>query len=100
MRINLNVPSEFTIENLRKLIASEDDTVSTQFRVTEDGYLFLSKKVGNQSLSGIVFRLETNCATNGYVGIKASQNTNWVNRIYKVIKHNWPNPESDYTDVF
>lgn len=100
MKINLNNPTDFTINNLRKLIASEDDTVHTQFRVTNDGYLVLSRKVGNQDLDGIKFRLETNGAHNGYVGIEASQNDEWVNRIYNVIKENWPDPMSSYIDTF
>lgn len=100
MIINLNNPSEFTVDNLRKLIASEDDSVNTQFRVTNDGKLFLSRVVGNQGLSGILFRLETNCVGNGYVGDKASKNDSWVNRIYNVVKKNWPEPEESYIDVF
>lgn len=38
MKINLNNPKEFTIENVRALIASEDETVHTQFRVNKDGF--------------------------------------------------------------
>ena len=66
MKINLNDSNDFTVENVRKLIASEDDTVHTQFRVTKDGYLFLSKDVGNRNLDGIVFRLETTAAYSRY----------------------------------
>ena len=100
MRINLNDPEEFTTENLQKLIASEDDSVNTQFRVTDDGFLFLSRIVGNKGLEGIKFRLETNSAYNGYVGQEASENSNWVNRIYTAIKINWPNPITTYIDIF
>lgn len=100
MKINLNDPNDFTIDNLRKLIASEDDTVPTQFRVTNDGYLILSRNVGNQNLDGIKFRLETNGAYNGYVGTEASQNDDWVNTIFNVIKKNWPDPMSPYIDTF
>lgn len=100
MEINLNDPNDFTKENIKKLIASENDSVHTQFRVTNKGVLFLSKDVGNQNLEGIVFRIETNCAGNGYVGEKASMDENWVNRIYTVFNSNWPNPKHNYTDVF
>ena len=60
MRINLNNTGEFTIESLKKLIASEDDSVNTQFRVTNDGYLFISKVVDDNELAEIKFRYDTN----------------------------------------
>jgi hypothetical protein len=100
MEIDLNNPNEFTIDNFRKLIASENDEVSTQFRITESGKLFLSKDVGNRNLDGIVFRLETNGAGNGYVGLKASRDDNWVNRVFTVVRKNWPNPQGTYSDDF
>ncbi|MBK9482245.1 MAG: hypothetical protein IPO02_09785 [Bacteroidetes bacterium] len=100
MRINLADPAEFTLENIKKLIASEDDSVHTQFRVTSDNYLFLSKSVGNRDLEGIKFRIETNAAYNGYVGEEAASNNEWVPRIYNVIKKNWENPFLSYSDTF
>ncbi|MEB2785505.1 hypothetical protein [Algoriphagus persicinus] len=100
MKINLNDPKEFTVENVRTLIASEDDTVHTQFRVTKDGFLFLSQDVGNRNLEGIVFRLETNGAFNGYVGENASKDDSWVTRVFNVVNENWPRPKSLYCDNF
>lgn len=100
MRINLNQPNNFSIDNLKLLMKSEDDTVHTQFRVTKDGYLFLSKDVGNKNLENILFRLETNIMGNGYVGHEAIENSDWVKRIYKAINDNWPNPTSTYIDTF
>ena len=100
MRINLNDPKDFTIENVRKLIASHDDTVHTQFRVTKDGYLFLSEYVGYQNLDGILFRLETNSSYNGYVGQKGAANERWVKRIYEAVRKNWPHPSSSYIGYF
>ena len=100
MRIDLKNPKEFTKENLKKLIASENDSVNTQFRVTNDGILFLSKIVGNKELDDILFRLETNVMGNGYVGKTASENEIWVTRIYNVVNKNWPDSESSYIDVY
>ncbi|WPR76019.1 hypothetical protein [Algoriphagus sp. NG3] len=100
MKINLNDPKEFTVENVRTLIASEDDTVHTQFRVTKDGFLFLSQDVGNRNLEGIVFRLETNGAFNGYVGENASMDDSWVTRVFNVVNENWPKPKFPYCDNF
>ena len=100
MRINLNDPKDFTIENLRKLIATEDDSVHTQFRVTADEFLFLSRKVGNQSTEGLAFRLVTHSRGNGYVGKEASQDDEWVNKVYDVIQKNWPSPNDTFVDVY
>jgi hypothetical protein len=100
MRIDLKDPESFTIESLKKLITSEDDTEHTQFRVTEDGILFLSKIVGNQEIEGLKFRLETNVNGNGYVGENAAKNEDWVSSVYKAINENWPNPTSTYIDSF
>lgn len=100
MQINLNNKNEFTVDKLKELMASEDDSVNTQFRVSKDGILFISKDVGNQNIDDILFRLETNGMGNGYVGKTASENTLWVKRIYKVIKENWPNASSTYIDNY
>lgn len=100
MRINVNDPNEFTLENVAKLIASEDDSVHTQFRVTDDGHLFLSKEVGGRSIDNILFRLETNAAYNGYAGIEASKDEEWVRTIYHTVKANYPKPKAKYIDMF
>jgi hypothetical protein len=100
MKINLNDPNDFTFENVKYLISSEDDTVHTQFRVTKDGFLFLSGDVGNRNLDGVIFRLETNGAFNGYTGENASKNESWVKRVFNIIKENWPILKSSYYDNF
>ena len=100
MKINLKNPIEFTIDNLKLLIASGEDTTNTQYRVTKDGYLIISQDVGNQNLNNILFRLETNVMGNGYVGKPASEDDLWVERIYNVVKQNWPEPNSTYIDNF
>ncbi|UII30810.1 hypothetical protein LVD17_21185 [Fulvivirga ulvae] len=100
MLINLNDQDDFTIERLRLLIGSEDDTVNTQFRVTDGGMLFLSRVTGNRDLEGVRFCLETNARGNGYVGEVAARDDVWVNRVYEVIKRNWPEPVAPYIDNF
>ena len=91
---------EFTIDNLKLLIANGDDTTNTQYRVTKDGFLIVSTDVGNQNLDNILFRLETNVMGIGYVGKSASEDALWVERIYNVVKKNWPDPDSSYIDNF
>jgi len=100
MKINLNDPSDFTLENVKKLIASGDDSIDTQFRVTTDGFLFISTSVGTEDLDGILFRLESNVAFNGWVGKDASEDEEWVERIFEAVKKNWPSPNDDYIDDF
>lgn len=100
MQIDLNNPKDFTIDNVKKLIASEDDSVSTQIRVTINGMLYLSREVGNVNIQGLAFRLETFDAGNGYVGIQASNDIDWIHTIHDVVSRNWPKPSSTYIDSF
>jgi hypothetical protein len=100
MRINLNDPKEFTIENFRKLIASEDDSASTQICVSTDGYLFLSREIGCENLSNILFRLESFCESCGNVGIEASKDDIWITRLFNAVKENWSNHNIGYIDDF
>lgn len=100
MEIDLNNPNDFSIDSLKKLVASKESTKPTQFRVTKNGILFLSEIVGNKELSNIKFRLETNASGTDYVGKIASQNELWVNRLFKVINENWPIPSASYIDNF
>jgi len=100
MRIDLNDPVQFTKENVAKLIASKDDSTHTQFRVSKDGYLYLSEAVGNKDLENVLFRLETNSAGSDLVGIDASKNDAWVTRIYEAMKKHYPKPMGSYIDVF
>ncbi len=100
MTIDLKNPEENTIEKFRRLVASVDDTKDTQFRVTEEGILFLSEDVGNRNLDNILFRLETNGTGNGYVGAEAAKDELWLTRLYKGVNDNWPKPKSTYIDNF
>lgn len=100
MQIDLKNPQDFTMENVRKLIASKDDSAPRQIRVTKDGIAYLSDVIGNRELDGLSFRLESLMRGNGYTGAKAAANDGWVRRIYNVLNENWPNPRSSYIDWF
>lgn len=100
MTIDLNNPNEFTLENVANLLASKDDSAHRQLRVDSKGIAYLSDEVGNTNINGLAFRLETWSAGTNYVGIKASQDSKWVQRIFKCLQSNWPNPSSTYIDVF
>lgn len=100
MKINLNDPKDFTLERVRELIPSRDDSKHTQIRVTKDGYAYLSDKVGAEDIDDLSFRLETFFAGNDYVGKDAAESDSWVKLIYKVLDENWPNPKTSYIGEF
>jgi hypothetical protein len=56
--------------------------------------------VGAEDIDNLCFRLETWSAGNRYVGPDAANDDDWVDRVYKVLQENWPNPKTSYIDVF
>lgn len=100
MQINLNDSNDFTLENVRALIASGTDDTPSQIRVSKDGMAFLSKTIGNIDTDDLAFRLETYMAGNGYVGAEAAKDAGFITRIYECLKENWPNPSSTYIDYY
>ncbi|MEY9726266.1 hypothetical protein [Bradyrhizobium yuanmingense] len=87
--INLNDPKTFTIDAVRELIASKDDSKPRQLRVAEDGTVYLSDVIGNLELDGVRFALVTWLQGNDYVGAKAARDDKWVGAVYKTIDHHW-----------
>lgn len=87
--IDLNNPSDFTKENIKKLIASHNDSINTQFRITREGILYLSKYVGHDRLDGVQYYMETNCEGNNYTGIDASEDEGWVDQVFYTIERAW-----------
>lgn len=100
MSINLNNSTQFTLEDVRTLIAQKDDSQDRQLRVMNDGTAVLSDDVGAVNLIGVLFRFETWNAGNDYVGAKAAQDNVWVTRIFDALKKNWPIPTTTYIDSF
>lgn len=98
MRINLKDEKDFTLVNIKRLIASSDDSINRQLRVTKDGHAFISDAVGNENLDNILFRFETWCMGNSYCGKEASEDERYVKEVYYNLKDNWPNPKSSYID--
>lgn len=89
---------ELTMEQVTDLIASGNDSIRNQIRIKEDGTIFLSTIVGNNSLDGIAGRFETFDAGNGYIGQKAATNEKHILSVYLTIKR-WidhPVPYIDY----
>ena len=100
MEIYLNNPNNFTRERVRELIGSGDDSINFQLRVSKDGRAYISYMVGAEDTDNLCFRLETWSAGNGYVDSDAANDNEWIDRVYKVLQENWPNPKSPYLHVF
>jgi len=100
MTIDLTDPANVTPESVAALIASVDDSIDRQLRVTKDGKAFLSDTVGNVDIDGLAFRFETWLRGNDYVGKRASDDNEWVQRIYEALRDNWPNPTSTFLDSY
>ena len=99
MQIDLKNPSELTVENVRRLLASKDDSQHRQLRVTTDGIAYLSDAVGNTNLAGIHCCFETWDPGNGYCGAAAAADDAWVMSVYNDLKANWPKLQRDaYVD--
>lgn len=99
MKIDLNDPAQFTLDNVKKLIASKDDSDFRQLRVSKAGIAYLSDEIGNENISGLAFRCVTFDPRRGYVGEVASQDEEWIYRVFSVLKKNWPSPEDDYIEI-
>jgi hypothetical protein len=98
MRIDLNKP--FTTQEVARLLASKDDSDHRQLRVTKQGIAFLSDQVGLDNTEDLAFRLETWVAGNGYVGHEAASDVDFVKRIEKALRDNWPEPTATYIDLY
>ena len=99
MQLDLNSRS-FTLDGVRKLLASKEDSVDCQLRVTKDGIAYLSDIVDATGKEDLSFRLESWDEEHNYVGQAASEDDEWVARIYNCLKKNWPIPTSSYIDQF
>ncbi|MCU1720202.1 MULTISPECIES: hypothetical protein [unclassified Pseudomonas] len=100
MQIDLNDPNQFTLEQVRQLIASGNGAIHNQLRVDRAGHAWLSNVVGGAQLDGLLFRLETWSAGSGCVGSVAAEDERWVQQVFKALRDNWPKPASDYIDLY
>jgi len=100
MEIDLNNPKQFTRENVKRLIASGNDTTHTQLRVSKEGIAYMSDIVGDEEIEDLSFRLETWSPGAGCVGEAAASDDEWLDRIYDCLKANWPDPKSTHIDNY
>lgn len=100
MELDLNKP--YTTADVAALIASKDDSEHRQLRVTTDGKAYLSDTFAVESWPGHAFVFETFVAGNDYVGPNAAKDTEWVERIERSLRDNWPykGASTDFIDNF
>ena len=85
--LNLNDPKQFILDGVKELIASKDDSEDRQLRVTKFCLADLSNTVGSDDKEG-------------FVGVKASNDTEWVSRIYDALRKNCLTPTKYYIDIY
>ena len=88
-----------TMEQLRDLIRSGDDSKQNQIRIKEDGTIFLSQIVDGDCLDGIVGRFETFQPNNHYVGPESAKDDKYIRRLFLTIQH-WIECPCPYIDVW
>lgn len=86
-----------TLDQLRDLIASGDDSHDNQIRIKIDGEIFLSSDVGADNLTGIQARFDTFDAYNDYVGPRAAADSKFIQRLFNAIQA-WKKSPRPYID--
>jgi len=75
-----------TIEELKEIIATGDNSIDNQLRCRKDGIIFLSQEVGNNNIEDIAFRFEIFYRGTNRVGPSAANNKHYIEHIFRSIK--------------
>ena len=86
MEIDLNNPASFAVENIKRLLASKDDSQNRQLRISDGGIAYLSDDVGNLNLDGVKTYFETWMAGNDYCGPNAAADEKYVQETFDDLK--------------
>ena len=97
MQIDLNQP--FTTEDIKTLLASKDDSMHRQLRVSADGIAYLSDVVGNIDTDGLAFSVATWPFGKGFTGEEAANDASWVNKVESILRGNWPEPTDTFIEL-
>lgn len=89
---------DFDQEKCAELYSEADDRTHNQVRVTHNGFVYISLKVGAQDLYDVKFRFETSCPYNGYVGPKAASDVKYISKEAEAITLGWQRGASGYID--
>jgi uncharacterized protein YxjI len=87
--LQIDDPEDFTIENIKKLIASKDDSKTRQLRVAKAGLIYLSDfhMPPDDSIHALVY--ETWIRGADYCGKAASEDSHWVSEVYNWLQKDW-----------
>jgi hypothetical protein len=96
--IDLKDPEQLSADNVARLIGSRDDSVHRELRVSKDGIAYLSDIVGNADTGGLAFSLGVWVSGNGYVGLEASRDEQYVEEVLEDLRNNWPTPTTEVND--
>jgi len=99
MTIDLNNPNEFTLANVRQLIASGDVTKAMQLRVSSRGWVQLVSLNEGEKTEDLAFQFSPWLPKDERVGAQAAADDQWVLRIYVLLRDNWPDPSSKFIDT-
>ena len=75
-----------TIQQLQLLIRDANPEVHNQIRIDKQGFIYISEIVGNCERENVKFAFETFCANNGYVGITAANDLEYIKETYRWIQ--------------
>lgn len=89
-----------TPDEFKDLIASADDSVDNQIRVTEEGDIYVSTIVGDRDIEGLRFRFETFEAGEGYVGKEAAKDDRYLEGMYEDLKQYWYDGSRGFIEMF
>ncbi len=89
-----------TIEQFRSMIANASDEIDHQLRVFYGGYVYISKKIASEDITGLKFMWETYDATNGYTGVIAASDEDYIAEMYNELKWEWDNGSMGYIDMY
>lgn len=86
--IDLKDPEQITAENVRRMIASvNDEEEHSQIRLSRGGLVYIEHvSWGEDRMEGVLFRSETLCAGNGYIGPEAAEDPEYVQAVYEDLK--------------
>lgn len=99
MTINLNNSDEFTLANVRQLIASGNTDRAIQLRVSLHGAVdFVPANEGLET-DDFAFKFAPWRPEDQKVGPEAASDDAWVLRVYEALRENWPLPCSKYIDI-
>jgi hypothetical protein len=98
MKIDLNDGNQFTLDGVRRLIASCDDSENRQLCVSMGGVARICKT--GEPWNDVSFKLASWGAGMDYCGVDASLDDEWVSIVYFSLKANWPKPVSKVIDFY